>query len=72
MKVETAVEAHLQVDEPGLVRGDLVHRVDLVGDGRDVFSGVGFSADVELVGGPQVWEEGEELLQGVVQVWENN
>ncbi len=45
-----------------------VHSVDLVGDGRNVLSGVGFSGNVELVLRPQVRKESEELLQGVVQV----
>ena len=45
-----------------------VHCVDLVGDGRNVLSRVGFSGNVELVLRPQVRKESEELLQGVVQV----
>ncbi len=50
------------------ILGGFVHCVDLVGDSRNVLSGVGFSWNVELVLRPQVREESEELLQGVVQV----
>ena len=50
------------------ILGGLVHCVNLVGDGRNVLSGVGFPGNVELVLRPQVRKESEELLQGVVQV----
>ena len=69
--VGTCLDDHLEVDEPGLVRGDLVHRVDLEGDGWHVLAGVGLPTDVELVTVPQVRKESEELLQGVVQVWKS-
>ena len=41
--------------------------MDLVRDCRDVFPSVGLSRDVEVVL-PEIGEEGEELLEGLVHV----
>ncbi len=59
---------YLQVDVSVLVGGDFVHGVDLEGDGGDVLAGVRLSADEKLVGWSQIREEGEELLQGVIEI----
>ena len=55
---------NLEVD---LLASLWILRVDLVRDCRDVFSRVGLSRDVEVVL-PEIGEEGEELLEGLVQV----
>ena len=59
---------YLQVNVPGLVRADLVHRVDLVRDCRNVFARVRLTRDIKFIFHSQIRKHGEELLQGVVQV----